>query len=790
MDCDLRAFKPVTQQWKEAVCVPITRRVVSGYDSPSECDCRNNNTCVVVQDPICMQSNIRNVERRRIYVRQQMESAGTYNNSFNRLQDAELNAKLALDKLKIAEKLYFAAKHDVDKLEAKMRKARLELQFTNSSMVNFLETFALEQCLSKAADVIGAVIVKDVVFDANPKVSKALLVKVAIERARVSNLAEKFFILDLGNINVSLRNGIRKVAQEVFCSRNLRKRRSVYDSANHHEASKLFVQHSSDLSQNMTFADEMCIVSRTIFTFLQQSFSHLSKKLREYEDKVTKINSSIEALELKLSYSDSVELRSQDDLLTSVLAQLKVDLKQNSVRELLTEWKSDMEIITGAANITRCLHFMDCLEESFRQLKDLPHISRTEEIGLGPIIEDAEVTAMNLAFTDSFQNLSKAVSRTQVLLQEIVELSAYCARVPQVKLDKPSKTEAVMGTNLSIKCISESDVQPVKYTWVFNNITMLSENSEELELRITFDTQGTYKCIASTFIGYNVSEETIVVAREKPKFYLEPSDFRYYSSIPKQVVAHFACNVSSDPPALISWYHQSFKSNVGTSLAHFNPVLRIERPNASDAGFYQCIAQNQFGVVKSRKARFDVLKSQLPLQKVSLSFNMPLGRSGAPDKYSIEKKVVADGKLSLNQNVSVSYEFKSGRSVNVKISVTDKVNSSAPLQEMSEITMLRLIMSSRQRLRTSTEGIMNGFKKSRGRSLINKLETSTRLYFNGELCEPGYFIHENGFTCCKLDLEVLLLFPVSFWLSLLDANLLSRLRALRHNKDNQRLSKF
>jgi len=749
VDCTSRTFKPVTQHWKESVCVAITRRVVSGYDSPSECDCSSNNTCVIVQDPVCTQNNIRNVERRRIYVRRQMESAGKYNNSFNRLQDAELNATLTLDKLKIAERLYFATKHDLDKVEAKMRKARLELQFTNTSMVNFMENFALEQCISKIADIIRPVTVKNVVFDADSKVRKELLVKVGIESARVGILNEKLFLLDLGNLNVSLRNGIRRVAQEVFCSRTLRKRRSVYDSANHHEASKLFVQHTSDISQNMTYTDEMCIVSHTIFTFLQQSFSHLSKRIRDYEDKITRINSSIEVLELKLSYSNSAELKSQDNVLTSVLAQLKVDLKQNSVRELLNEWKSDMEIITGAANITRCLHFMDCLGESFRQLKDLPSITRTEGIGLSPIIEDAEATAMNLAFSNSFQNLSKAVSKARVLLQKIVELSAYCAKVPQLKLDKPSKIEAVIGTNVSIRCISKSDVQPVKYAWMFNDVTMLSEDNDKLELIIALSTQGTYKCIASTLIGYNVSEETIVIAREKPKFFSEPLDFRYYSSIPKQVVAHFACNVSSDPPALISWYYQSFQSGVGVPLAHYSSVLRIEQPNASDAGFYQCIAQNPFGVVKSRKARFDVLKSKPPFQKIGLSFDMPLGRSGAPDKSSIERKVVADGKLSSNQNVSVSYEFQSGRDVNVKISVTDNVKNSSPMQEMSEIAMLRLIMTSRRRLRTSIEGIMNGFKKSRGRSLASKLETSARLDFHGELCGPGYFIHENGFTCLQ-----------------------------------------
>ena len=749
MDCTLRTFKPVTKQWKEAVCANVTKNVRSGYGNPSECDCdSSNNTCVIAQDPHCAQNNIRNIERRRIYVRQQMESAGKYNDSFDRLQDAQKKVNSIFPKLLITEKRYLGAKRDFDRIEAKIRQASLEEIFTNRSISNFEENFALELCLSRVAELPSPVVVKKVAFDTNPHSREDVLLKMDVERTDIRSFSEKAFVLNLGYINISLKNGAKRIAQEIFCHNKLRKRRSLGGVVVHPNR-ELFVQNSVSMPQNMTNADKACLVSNTIFAFLKQAFCHLSKKIKSVEEKRSRISQSINAINLKLSRSDNFELNEQDYVLNSLITQLEMDLKHYTVEKLYNDWTTDMEVITGATNLTKCLHFFDCMRESFRHLKDLPIIARDRVLDFRSSIEAIEAEFMNLTHLDSFEKLSKAVMKIENLAENVVTSSAFCSKVPQVKLNIPPKIEVLLGNSLYIKCMAQSDIKPIRYAWIFNNITMLSEDNETLFLKVSYNTQGRYKCVASNSIGKNSSEETLIVVRDKPRLSNEPMDFRYYSSIPKEVVAYFACNITSDPPASITWYYQPFESKMAVRMNHMKPVLNIDRPTISDAGFYQCVAQNPFGTVNSRKARLDILKSKFPSQQFSLSFNIPMGRSGTIERASLKKKVISDGKLSSHQNVNISYEFHTGRSVNVQISVTEKLSKINQKKDISEIEMLRQIMSSRRGLTTSITKIVNGVKKNRGRSVRDSLEKSMKLDFNGEICGPGYFMHENGFTCRK-----------------------------------------
>ena len=751
MDCTLRTFKPVTKQWKEAVCANVTRNVRSGYGNPSECDCNNsNNTCVIAQDPHCAQNNIRNIERRRIYVRQQMESAGKYNDSFDRLQDAQKNVNAIFPELLIAEKQYLAAKRDFDKIDAKIRQASLEETFTNRSISSFEENFALELCLSQVAGIPRPVVVNNVGFDANPNSREEVLLKVYIERTDIYSVSEKAFVLNLGDIDASLKNGAKRMAQEMFCHSKLRKRRSlggVVVQLNR----ELFVQNSVTMPKHLTNADKACLVSNTAFAFLKQAFNHLSKKIKNVEEKRDRISRSINAIKLKLSRPDNLELNSQEYFLNSLMTQLKVDLKLYTVEQLYNDWTNDMEVITGATNLTKCLHFIDCMRESFRHLKDLPIIAKNKISDFRTSIEVTEAEFMNLAHLDSFEKLSEAVMKIENLTEKVVSSSAFCSKVPQVKLNKPTKIEALVGNSLHIKCVAQSEIKPIIYAWMFNNITMLSEDDDTLFLNVSYNTQGRYKCVASNSIGKNSSEETLIVVRDRPRLANEPMDFRYYSSIPKEVVTYFACNVTSDPPASISWYYQPFESKIAIPMNHTKPVLSIERPTVSDAGFYHCVAKNPFGIVNSRKARLDFLKSKFPSQRFSLSFNIPLGRSGTIDEAALKNKVISDGKLSSNQNVNVSYEFHTGRNVNVQISVTEKLSKIHRKEDISEIDMLRRIISSRRGLTSSVKKIVSGVKKNRGRSVRDSLEKSMKLDFNGEICGPGYFMHENGFTCRKCE---------------------------------------
>ena len=748
VDCTLSVTQTVTKRWKESVCANRTTNVVSGYENPSECRCPNAGQCVLAEDPVCAQNNIRITKIRRIRVRQRMESAGAYNDSYDRLQDAQANEKLMSAKAIIAEKRYLAEKREYEELEAKLKQAKLELKFTSTGISNFEEKFALERCLSRAAKVFRPVEVRNVTLDISPQSKGEILVRLIVERTNVGNIEEKAFLFNLGEAQSSLSNGAKKVAKEIFCAHKLRVRRSLSGSPEQLDE-ELFVQHSIKIPQHLTNADKWCLVSNTIFAFLKQTNNYLSKHLQSFQDKRDEIGRSMNEIESKLSEPQSNGLDNQDNLLNPLMAQLRGDMKRYTVKNLFKNWINDMEIFTGAANFTKCLHFKDCLKESFRQLKELPNIAGIQRSDYISIIEEADVGFMNISNANSFEELSKAVAKIKTLTGKIINSSVFCSKAPQVSLNKSPKVEAVLGSDLDIRCVAQSDVDPVKYTWVHNNATMMIEDREMLHLKVGEDTGGAYKCIASNAIGQNTSEETFVVVGDKPRLAEEPADFTYDTSLPKEIDPYFVCNVTSNPPASISWYHQRFDSETAVLMNHTKPALVIERPTAFDAGFYHCFARNTFGMTKSRKARLDVLDSRIPSQMVMLFFTVPFERANAVSEDLVKQEVVAEGELSARHLVNVSYELKSTKDMNVKISVTDSQHENLQQQKLSEAEMFKGVTDSRKGLEISLGKIVDGLRKGRWNSFPIMQNKSMRVGFRGDICKPGYFMHENGFVCRK-----------------------------------------
>lgn len=736
----------MTKNWKEAVCFNKTKNVLSGYSNPKECEC-NENSCVFVQDGACLSDNNRKLELRRNYTRTQMGLAGKYNESFERLQDAERDANFLFKQLIVAEKKFLAAKRDFDKFKSKLRQAKTELKFTNRSISNFGETFALERCISRSAEVSKPILIKKVSFEAYPENKDEIICLVFAERPGLGSFQYKGFLLNLLDVEVSLRNGAKKLAQESLCFSSLRKRRSVEDNSGH-QNKELFLQSAVEMPENATNADKACIVANTIFAFLRQSFNQLSAKLSDMTQQKRDTAVSKDKLAAELRKANRIKTNDHN-FLGSLKNQLEKDMTQYTASNVLKSWFNDMEIVTGAMNLTKCLHFVDCIGESFRQLKDLPSILTTNRQGFQSAIKEAESLIARLPLQKSYQELQTVAHKIQKLTRKISSLSMFCSKVPQVKLDTPSKVEVEKGSKRQIRCLAISDLQPVTYTWMFNNVSLLSEDKETLVLGDGYNEEGSYKCIASNAVGSNASDEAFVIIRAGPKFVQEPKDFIFYSSIPKEVVPYFSCNVTSDPPARISWHFKPFTSKQSTKLSNSKPVLRFEKMSVVNAGYYYCIASNQFGTIQSRKARLDVLKSKLPKQRVNLLFDMPLGRSGALDKEAIERSVISDGRLSKNHSVKVSYDFKSGEDVKLKISIVESLDRVGQTGRISEVQMLRRVITSRKELASSIENIIDGARNSGGRSSVETIDKSLRMEFDGEVCGPGYFMHENGFTCCK-----------------------------------------
>lgn len=107
-----------------------------------------------------------------------------------------------------------------------------------------------------------------------------------------------------------------------------------------------------------------------------------------------------------------------------------------------------------------------------------------------------------------------------------------------------------------------------------------------------------------------------VMCEAELSFTLEPSDIIAVQEQP--LVLH--CQVNGIPPITIQWRHngllltqdQHHTTFVNCSLliGHFQ---KTKSDGSSDEGDYECVAQNSFGLVVSRKARIQAASKSLLL---------------------------------------------------------------------------------------------------------------------------------------------------------------------------------
>lgn len=106
-----------------------------------------------------------------------------------------------------------------------------------------------------------------------------------------------------------------------------------------------------------------------------------------------------------------------------------------------------------------------------------------------------------------------------------------------------------------------------------------------------------------------------VLSEAELSFTLEPSDVVAVQEQP--LVLH--CQVNGLPPLTLQWRHNGLLltqdqhhttfANGSLLIAHF---LKTRPDGSSDEGDYECVAQNSFGLVVSRRARIQAA-SKSPL---------------------------------------------------------------------------------------------------------------------------------------------------------------------------------
>ena len=762
--CTRNTFSIKTKTLVEAKCVTVVRNVLSGYDNPKECNC-NNDTCTPVQDPICMQLNNECRTNRTIMVRRTLESAGVYNDTFTELQNARTTVEQRFLKMLSAEQALTEARRLYEKEMALVKQSELESTLANRSLVNAKESLAFEQCISdvyaRSKNARPITDVKKITFKAVPAAVENLLFEVTMAQTGEMKYKQFVFLFKFADSKLSLHQGVRKMTRDMFCAGKSRRRRSADGNTVEDQLGKsAFLRDlglRASVPENVTEAQTACLVSNTIFGFLNHIFKELVKSASSAESRKFELDSisrvAVKMLAGRNLQSKDATVAVQNQVLKKMKTQIVAEQSQISATIIRTKWLKDMEVYTAANNFTKCLGLQDCVEQALEDLKELPSLLTVDRATFLQLVEKVEtgfksLLSSNLQSLSSLRVLAKGLDRSFKNLKQVTQ---FCAKAPQVTLNTPDQVVTTVGSDLSIKCLVTNTLN-VRYNWIFNNATLPSENDPQLRVYAKKQNEGSYQCQAISLSGKNISEETYVIIREVPEFIDEPKNFKYHSSLDKAIRPFFLCNVSSDPPANISWYFERFTAAGEIARMRQNePVLRLTNLTASDGGFYYCNASNEYGSVTSGKARLDVLAVQVPNQALTITFDMEFESEGPPDKTALKRQVKEDGHFSAAQQVNVTLEYKAGRDVSVRIKVTVNLRGNGRLGgNLSEIDILRRVSTARQSLSNGLQRYASKLSKNKSRTATEKMEKTMKIEFQGNLCPKGYQLHSNGFICGKL----------------------------------------
>ncbi|XP_012865404.1 PREDICTED: protogenin [Dipodomys ordii] len=238
-------------------------------------------------------------------------------------------------------------------------------------------------------------------------------------------------------------------------------------------------------------------------------------------------------------------------------------------------------------------------------------------------------------------------------------------------IKEPQDITVTRKDSLLLDCHAHGDV-PIKVTWLKNGvkvseskrIQVLSNGSlyiREAEGRRGEPTdEGFYQCLAMNKYGAILSQKAHLALSTISAFEVQPVSTKTHEG----GVARFACKISSNPPAAITWEFNRTALPVATDsriTALPTGVLQIYDVGHMDAGSYRCVASTVAHRRKSMEASLTVVPA-----KESKSFLTPTIVAGPQNAtVSLHHTVVLECVATGNPKPIISWSRLDHQSIDV-----------------------------------------------------------------------------------------------------------------------------
>ena len=759
--CVLKVFNTHTKTFIVTNCYTVNHLVIKEYGEPKPCAV-SNSSCILTNDPTCLQGN-NNCRKQRAKIRKViLEKMNVTNQVWLNMELYELRVAVLFPLMLQARNTATEAKRTYERKVAYLKRAELELKFAQSSIDNIDSYLLLEKCFLRVykASKQGHGFLKfhDIFFKTpTPDAENILLELFVNEVGSRPKLTEFLYVFE--DQITSIKHGLLKILRNHLCLDIYRQRRSIVDdvvrSPESHYVNYPFSEISNNNNKEVKESDIVCINSKTIFTYMQKLTERLRNTTQNALTQRDVIRSSQLNIQqvidnLKRKRTDSV-VNEQLKLMEDARSRNKDELKELSISNVLLNWNQNVELFTGSCNFTSCFNTKDCVKAAIHNMYGLPSMIKvkrsvyaTQLLKLEGIFNKIFTRPENL---DSLKKLSLELQNSITLLKK---MTSFCSRAPEVKLTSLPKVVAFVNDIVELACLSTSDL-PLSYNWKHNNKTLLFENQSKLRIFVQNSTTGSYVCESWNRAGRSSSEETFIVLQKKPIVLQQPQDFSYLSTMVTQIKPFFECNVTADPLPKISWYYQSFNEPTHIMKLHSTKsVLNIVKPNVANNGFYYCVASNQYGSAKSRKARLDVLVGELPKQQqLTVAFNLPMNRTEIK-KGKYEEKMKKDSQIATTQSLGINMEDAGPEEVTVQVNIDEHSDTNA--YGLQDLDLLKKVSISRKSLSEGIQRIVSSMVDTHGHNVVAEMERTMLIGFDGERCSEGHSLHDNGFTCGRYHL--------------------------------------
>ena len=556
------------------------------------------------------------------------------------------------------------------------------------------------------------------------------------------------FVYNFDNGNKAIEVSSKLIVYSTICG-HLRNRRSIETNKDIPNDDLDFT--SWDTRKNGTATEASCATFNIIIAY----FGDLLEDLKELI--------KVESLYLSNSVNAPMNIESKSSM--KLLLELDLNRGNSSVSYIFERWLENIETRTAGNNFTVCLSFEDCARTAFRTLSAMPVLPEDEKEKEKRTFwlfefQKSWVKLFQLYDSRSLEEMSLVVNLAKKNLQNFNKTKWHCARLPRVTAHTISVHNISTGSNLQLSCGNVDSDLRVRYEWALNGELIDGENSPSLTLIASLENGGVYTCIVSSKAGESRSNGVLVNVFQPPSMISQPQNLTLIEGDYATGLV-MLCEVAGFPRPKIAWYYKSFET---FSLIQLNgedgPELSFNMTNQRNSGMYHCQAKNDYGIIKSKEARFDILQKELPKQYVKMSVDLVVVKNETIvenvdksfDEFPADFTAIFNFPQSQNITFSTTYYKYTRKLITLHFSTISKelsIGNKTMLDSMEVFkqNMKNLEISARKFL--DWINLDHSVIKLRN-SLAYKVDKRTATYVPSmNECQPGFQMHKNGIVCGK-----------------------------------------